>query len=159
MSDVPTWAAVGVSCVALAYTARVDHQRRRDAKRQELAVIDGAIARVVAQWAVTRLREVTWSVDPNLEELKESAARWRDSCRDPLTILPQESRAHALVEDTVKAASAFERTIDPMRAGGIPVDSNAVQEGLTNLQSTISDAVSKLNAGRSSPERAAVRVR
>jgi hypothetical protein len=135
-----------VSCAALAWTAVVDRQRRLDAKRQEQAVIDGAIARVVAHWGVTRLRTVTVPGDPILDELKQSAKSWRDSCLEPLAVLPQDSRAHELIEKTVEAASAFERIIDPMRAGHEPVDANALQNGLTELQATISDAINKLTA-------------
>jgi len=146
VSDVPAWAAVGVSCAALLWTARVDRQRRNDAKRHDQAVIDSAIARVVAHWGVTRLKDVTWSGDPIMDELKQSAKSWRDGCLEPLTVLPRGSREHELVEETVEAASAFEKIIDPMRAGSDRVDASAVQEGLTNLQKTIWTAISKLNA-------------
>lgn len=153
MSDVPAWAAVGVSFAALLWTARVDHQRRNDAKRQDQAVIDSAIARVVAHWGATRLKDVTWSGDPIMDELKQSAKSWRDGCLEPLTVLPHGSREHELVEETVEAASAFEKIIDPMRAGSDPVDTNAVQEGLTNLQTTIWTAINKLTALNASAER------
>ena len=138
MSDAPGWAAVGVSCVALAWTAWVDRRTRVEAKtaaaQREQAAIDGAIARVVAQWGATRLKEVTWFLDSNLDELKQSALRWREGCREPLAILPQNSRAHELVTETVRAVSAFEGVIDPMREGKSPVDGTAGQEAMTRLQ-------------------------
>jgi len=122
MSDAPSWVAVSVSVAALGWTGWVDYRTRQEARKaaahQNQAAVDGAISRIVAQWAVTRLREITWHIDQNLKGLKESATRWRRSCTEPLATLatiPETSRAQELIKNTVKAMSEFEAVIDPMR--------------------------------------------
>lgn len=149
MSDAPSWVAVGVSVAALAWTAWVDYRTRKEARRatarEEQAVIDGAISRVVANWAATRLKEVTFFGDPNLEKLKESAHRWRDLTREPLAAVPATSRVYELINQTVKAVSEFEAVIDPMREEPGNFNPNTVQNALTRMQSTVWESINQLN--------------
>jgi hypothetical protein len=80
-----------------------------------------------------------------LEELKESASRWRQGCSEPLAIVPDTSRAHQLIRETVKAVSEFEGVIDPMREGKIEVDATAVQDALVRMQNTVWESINELN--------------
>jgi hypothetical protein len=149
VSDAPSWVAVGVSVAALLWAAWVDYRTRQETKRaaalQEQAKIDGAISRVVANWAATRLREVTYYVDPDLEELKNSAQRWRVDCREPLAVASGISRVYDLIDQTIKAVSGFEEVIDPIRGGRIVSDSSVVQMALTRMQNAVWESIYKLN--------------
>jgi hypothetical protein len=153
VSDAPSWVAVGVSLAALGWTAWVDYrtrqETRRAAARQDQAVIDGAISRVVANWAATRLKDFTVSGDPTLEVLeglKQSTHRWRLSCAEPLAVASETSLVYKLINQTVKAVSEFDGVIDPMRNRTIVIDGNAVQNALTRMQDTVQDSIHQLSA-------------
>ncbi|MER6145738.1 hypothetical protein ABT174_37980 [Streptomyces sparsogenes] len=91
------------------------------------------------------MKEITWALDANLEEVKKSAARWRQACKESLQALPQNNKAYDLVMQTVRAASDFETVIDPMRHQTVPFDANKVQTALTRLQSTVWESINELN--------------
>jgi hypothetical protein len=150
MSDASSWAAVGVSIVALGWTAWVDYRTRRESRKvaveQKHAAVDGAISRVVAQWAVTRLRDITYNIDSNLDGIKKSAQRWRQGCAEPLAIIPQTSHAYELIRNTVTAVSEFEGVIDPIREGKLPVDATAIQDALTSMQNAVWGSIHQLTA-------------
>ena len=149
VSDAPSWVAVGVSAAALLWAAWVDYRTRQETKRaaalQEQVKIDGAISRVVANWAATRLREVTYYGDPELEELKKSAQRWRVDCKEPLAVVSGIPRVYDLIGQTVKAVSGFEEVIDPMRGGKMVFDQNVIQMALTRMQNAVWESINKLN--------------
>lgn len=158
MSDAPAWVAVVVSVVALAYTFWVDQRLRREARKaaadKRQADIDDAISRVVAQWGVTNLKDVNWHIDSNLQELKDSALRWRQGVAEPLAKVPDTSRAHELISKTVKAVSDFERVIDPMREEKVERNWFAVQDAMSDMQNTVWGSINTLTAlKRSAPEK------
>ena len=157
MSDAPSWAAVGASVVALGWAAWVDYRTRREARKaaadKAQGAVDGAISRVVAQWAVTRLRDITWAIDPDLKALKESASRWRQGCAEPLASVSETPRVYELINQTVKAVSEFEGVIDPMREGKVDFDGNVVQNALTRMQSTVWESIHQLIAVKGSTSR------
>jgi hypothetical protein len=162
VSDAPTWVAVGVSVVALVWTAWIDYRTRQEernaAARQEQAAIDGAISRVVAQWTTNRrLKEGTWPNHQSPEELKKnlvalskSASRLRRSCIEPLAIVPKTLPAHGLITKTVEAVSEFEGVIDRMLKEETKVNGIAIQDAMAHMKETVGESIEQLNALRGS---------
>ena len=129
MSDTASWAAVGVSVLALGNSIwtrlAAGYQRRKNAIKQ-----------ILDHWETgSRLRNLTIRSDAFMQGLSKSVKAWRGVCQDGLEAV-RSGRERTLIREAQKAAIPVDSILDSFLAGDMSGMSRLDDE-ITRMQEHI----------------------